>query len=80
MKKLQVFWKHATTAWKLTVFNAVITIQVLYGLDTTWLLKRDLLRGFIGYQHQGANWVSTKANMVLAIRIPGPVQQYLATA
>ena len=44
MKKLQDFWKHATTAWKLRVFNAVITSQVLYGLDTTWLLKGDLKR------------------------------------
>ena len=44
MKKLQNFWKHATTAWKLRVFNAVITSQVLYGLDTTWLLKGDLKR------------------------------------
>ena len=44
MKKLQDFWKHAKTAWKLTVFNAVITIQVLYGLDTSWLLKGDLKR------------------------------------
>ena len=39
MKKLQDFWKHATTAWKLRMFNTVITSQVLYGLDTIWLLK-----------------------------------------
>ena len=32
------------TAWKLRVFNTVITIQVLYGLDTTWLVKGDLKR------------------------------------
>ena len=44
MKKLHDFWKHATTAWKPRVFNAVITSQVLYGLDTTWLLKGDLKR------------------------------------
>jgi len=38
VKKLQDFRKHATTAWKLSVFNAVITSQALYGLDTTLLL------------------------------------------
>ena len=27
MKKLHDFWKHATTAWKPRVFNAVITSQ-----------------------------------------------------
>ena len=42
MKKLQNFWKLATKAWKLKVYNAVITSQVWYGLHyTTWLLKRD---------------------------------------
>ena len=34
----------STTDWKLRDFNAAITSQVLYGLDTTWLLKGDLKR------------------------------------
>ena len=37
MRKLQ-------DLWKLGVTNAVITSQVLYSLDTTRLLKRDLKR------------------------------------
>ena len=44
MKKLQEFWKHATVVWKLRVFNAVITSQMLYGLDTSWLMKGELKR------------------------------------